>query len=472
MSDEQLERIAEALNNIDQELTNQFINAEDKYKWLRDMAPTLEGYTDFTDNFKNIEDFIGDRNTRLMNFYKDQNGNKPTEARMQSFLDKNSDISAKDVNDWFDKTNQYKEDYNKERKYEAGRYKRIKEVKDLPWYKDVFTSDYSKQRYIDDPTTSILGGTQFNPYSKEGQSEIRDAILGTTAGLADVIPTPLQTQVWLGPAIRGGRDVYHGESDESYKPEGTKWSDYAKRALTDAGVNAAFEYTPNWLARKLSRMERGAGVQLNKYIAQPYMDMKLNKETSLINDSYNEVNKLLESNIEPLEMVNQIKALPDSEYKQALLSNIDFQRGSIPSQIKQQQLVWKQQLNPRTQEAFAILRNEGKNIKSVGAYAKEPSDYFIRSSTRPKLNKLQTIESKLMGVVSDVVVPATKPFIRPEIKVTDDNRHQIDWFKDNYARDWKLGFEPVYNEEDPKWLAFEEMYPERAAIIKQKALEK
>lgn len=472
MSDEQLERIAEQLNEIDQNLTNEFIKSNNKEQWLRNNASILEGYSDYTDKYSNIEDFIGDRYTRLSKFYKELDGEQPSKARMQSFLEKNPDISAKDVNEWFIKSNNYKEDYIKERQMEADRFERIKEVKDLPWYKDVFTSDYSKQRYIDDPTTSILGGSQFNPYSKEGQSEIRDAILGTTAGLADVIPTPLQTQVWLGPAIRGGRDVYHGESDESYKPEGTKWSDYAKRALTDAGANAAFEYTPNWLARKLSRIERGAGEQLNKYIAQPYMDMKLNKETALINDSYNEVNKLLESNIEPLEMVNQIKSLPDSEYKQALLSNIDLQRGSIPSQIKQQQLVWKQQLNPSTQEAFATLRNEGKNIQSVGAYAKEPSDYFLRSSTRPKLNKFQTIESKLMGIGSDAVIPSTKPFIRPEIKVTDDNRHQIDWFKDNYARDWKLGFEPVYNEEDPKWLAFEEMYPERAAIIKQKALEK
>jgi hypothetical protein len=128
MSDEQLERIAEALDNIDQELTNQFINAKDKYKWLRDMAPTLEGYTDFTDNFKNIEDFIGDRNTRLMNFYKDQNGNKPTEARMQSFLDKNSDISAKDVNDWFDKTNYWKEYEEGITKKEADRTRRKLEV--------------------------------------------------------------------------------------------------------------------------------------------------------------------------------------------------------------------------------------------------------------------------------------------------------------------------------------------------------
>lgn len=472
MSDEQLERIAEQLNEIDQNLTNEFIKSNNKEQWLRNNASILEGYSDYTDKYSNIEDFIGDRYTRLSKLYKELDGEQPSKARMQSFLEKNPDISAKDVNEWFIKSNNYKEDYIKERQMEADRFKRIKEVKDLPWYKDVFTSDYSKQRYIDDPTTSILGGSQFNPYSKEGQSEIRDAILGVTAGVADIIPTPIQTQVWLGPAIRGGRDVYHGESDESYKPEGTKWSDYAKRAIYDAGANAAFEYTPNWLARKLSRMERGAGEQLNKYIAQPYMDMKLNKETALINDSYNEVNKLLESNIEPLEMVNQIKSLPDSEYKQALLSNIDLQRGSIPSQIKQQQLVWKQQLNPSTQEAFATLRNAGKNIQSIGAYTKEPSDYFLRSSTRPKLNKFQTIESKLMGIGSDAVIPATKPLIRPEIKVTDDNRHQIDWFKDNYARDWKLGFEPVYKEDDPKWIAFEEMYPERAAIIKQKALEK
>lgn len=471
MSDEQLERIAEALNNIDQELTNQFINAKDKYKWLRDMAPTLEGYTDFTDNFKNIEDFIGDRNTRLMNFYNDQKGNKPTEARMMSFLEKNSDISAKDVNDWFDKTNKYKEDYIKEGEYRRARNERIKEVRNLPWYKDVLTSDYSKQRYIDDPTTSILGGSQFNPYSSEGQSEIRDMLLGGVAGAADVIPTPYLTHLWLGPAIRTGRDVQHEVNDEAYKPEETTLLDYAKRFGSDLGTNIAFEYTPNWLARGAGRLNKGAGKEINKYIAQPYNAYKLAEEESLIKNSYDTVDKLLKSDRTPLEMYNEIKALPESEYKQSLLSNIDLQRGSIPSQIVSQQKNWLQQLNPNTQQAFALARNNGLNVRTVGPTAK-PSDFFLRKATAPTLNKGQFIISKLMAGGGKVGVPATKPLVRPDVDVTDNDRHQIEWFKDNYARDWKLGFVPEYNEADPKWKAFEELYPEQAEEIKYKELHK
>lgn len=472
MSDEQLERIAEALNNIDPELANQFINAKDKYKWLRDMAPTLEGYTDFTDNFKNIEDFIGDRNTRLMNFYKDQNGNKPTEARMQSFLDKNSDISAEDVNTWFDKTNKYKEDYIKEREYEIARNERFEEVRNLPWYKDVFTSDYSKQRYIDDPTTSVLGGSQFNPYSSEGQSEIRDMLLGGVAGAADVIPTPALTHLWLGPAIRTGRDIQHEVNDEAYKPEDTSVMDYAKRFGRDVAANTLFEYLPNWLAKGAGRLNKGAGTSLNKYIAQPYNAYKLSKEEALIKNSYDTVDKLLKSDITPLELYNEIKALPESEYKQSLLRNINVQSGSIPAQIQHQQNVWTKQLDPSVQQTFAALRNSGIGVKSVGPYAKQPSDFFLRKATAPTLNKGQFIISKLMNLGGKVGIPATKPLIRPEVAVTDKDRHQIDWYKDNYARDWKLGFVPEYKEGDPKWIAFSELYPERAAEIMNKAMEK
>lgn len=471
MSDEQLERIAEALNNIDPELTNQFINAKDKYKWLNDMATTLEGYTEFTDNFKNIEDFIGDRNTRLMNFYKDQKGNKPSDARMMSFLDKNPDISSKDVNDWFDKTNKYKEDYIKEREYELARNERIKEVRNLPWYKDVLTSDYSKQRYIDDPTTSVLGGSQFNPYSSEGQSEIRDMLLGGLAGASDVVPTPALTHLWLGPAIRTGRDVEHEVMDERYKPEETSLFDYAKRFGRDVGANTVFEYTPNWLARGAGRLNKGAGKEINKYIAQPYNAYKLAEEESLIKNSYDTVDKLLKSDRTPLEMYNEIKSLPESEYKQSLLSNIDLQRGSIPNQIANQQKNWLQQLNPKTQQGFAAARNNGLNVRTVGSTAK-PSDFFLRKATAPTLNKGQFIISKLMNVGGKVGIPSTKPLIRPEIKVTDNDRTQIDWFKDNYARDWELGFTPEYNEADPKWKAFEELYPERAMEIKYKELHK
>lgn len=475
MSEEQISKIVNQLDDIGRsDLADNFIKSKDKLQYVKTViAPILEDQdTEYTDQYSSIEDFIGDRNSRLSKLYKDMDGKKPGKARMASFLDKNPDISEQDVNTWFDNTNQYKEDYKKEREYETERYNREKEVKDLPWYKDIFISDYSKQRYIDDPTTSILGGSQFNPYSSEGQSEIRDAILGTTAGVTDVVPTPFLTHLWAGPAIRTGRDIQHEVNDEAYKPERTSVKDYATRFAKDVGANTLFEYTPNWLARGAGRLNRGAGKQLNKYIAQPYNAYKLGEEEALIKKSYDTVDKLLKSDITPLEMYNEIKSLPESEYKQSLLSNINLQRGSIPAQIQHQQFAWFKQLDPNTQQAFATLRNSGTNVKSVGTNAQSPSDFFLRKATAPNLNKGQFIISKLMNVGGKVGIPATKPMIRPEIAVTDDKRHQIDWFKDNYARDWKLGFEPEYKEGDPKWIAFSELYPERAAEIMNKAMEK
>lgn len=474
MSNEQINQIINRLGELGesgQALIQGFLASDNKEQYIRNIAPTLEMISKYTDNYSNVDDFIGDRNTRLSKFYKDLDGKKPSKARMYSFVSKNPDISEQDVNAWFDKTNQYKEDYKKEREYEAERYKRAKEVKDLPWYKDVFTSDYSKQRYIDDPTSSILGGSQFNPYSSEGQSEIRDMLLGGVAGAADVVPTPALTHLWLGPAIRTGRDIQHEVNDEAYKPEGTSVLDYAKRFGTDVATNTLFEYTPNWLARGASRLNKGAGKEINKYIAQPYNAYKLGEEEALIKNSYDKVVKLLKSDITPLEMYNEIKALPESEYKQSLLSNIDLQRGSIPNQINNQQLNWLQQLNPKTQQGFATARNSGVNVRAVGQTAK-PSDFFLRKASAPTLNKRQFIISKLMNLGGKVGVPATKPFVRPEVKVTDEDRHQIDWYKDNYARDWNLGFVPEYKEGDPKWIAFSELYPERAAAIMNKAMEK
>lgn len=474
MSNEQINQIINRLGELGesgQALIPGFLASDNKDQYIRDLVPTLEMISKYTDNYSNVDDFIGDRNTRLSNFYKDLDGKKPSKARMYSFVSKNPDISEQDVNAWFDKTNQYKEDYKKEREYEAERYKRAKEVKDLPWYKDVFTSDYSKQRYIDDPTSSILGGSQFNPYSSEGQSEIRDMLLGGIAGAADVVPTPALTHLWLGPAIRTGRDIEHDVMDERYKPEETSVADYAKRFGSDLGTNIVFEYTPNWLARGASRLNKGAGKEINKYIAQPYNAYKLGEEESLIKNSYDKVDKLLKSDITPLEMYNEIKALPESEYKQSLLSNIDLQRGSIPNQIANQQRNWLQQLNPNTQQAFAIARNRGLNVRAVGPTAK-PSGFFLRKATAPTLNKGQFIISKLMAGGGKVGVPATKPFVRPEVVVTDKDRTQIDWYKDNYARDWNLGFVPEYKEGDPKWIAFSELYPERAAAIMNKAMEK
>ena len=275
MSDEQLERIAGVLDGIDPNLTSQFINAKDKYKWLRDNSQLLEGYSDYTDNFKNIEDFIGDRNTRLMNFYKDQKGNKPSEARMQSFLEKNSDISDKDVNEWFDKTNYWKNYYEEEGKKEAGINRRKKEVKEWGLKRKLLASDYEQQRYINEPEKALFGdeAPSIGEAPETRWGAIGDLGTGAIAGVADVATSPLPiVNTVAGPTIRFGRDVAHKVSDSPYQKD---WSDVVKDYGTDVAFNAGTQTLAN--ARKLSRMASG--------LSNP--DVKQAFETSLQTDAIN-----------------------------------------------------------------------------------------------------------------------------------------------------------------------------------------
>lgn len=427
-------------------------------KYFKDFSGNKDTALDFRNliNYKSLPE-------RLRGSFGDM-GFNPNETWKQAiYQTEYSDVPREEFEKQLSKMKDYYDYETKLQENNKARNERIKEVKDLPLYKDVLTSDYSKQRYINDPTTSVLGGKQFNPYSSEGQRELRDVILGATAGVADVVPTPLQTQVWLGPALRTGRDVIHGETDEAYKPEARSVIDYGKQFVQDAAANAIFEYTPNFLARKLGRVEQGAGKQLNKYISQPYEAMKLRQEGTLINKSYNEVNRLLNSNLTPLEMYNQIKALPDSEYKNTLLKNINLESGSIPSQIEQQQRIWSQQLNPQAQRAFADARNAGLNVRAVGTTATQPSDYFLRASTQPDLNKVQRLESKLMGIGSKAVIPASKPFIRPTevIEYEDpDFERKKEAMKVQFGESWlKYGkaFAPKAVEGDPAWEAYKEV---------------
>lgn len=363
MSDEQLERIAETLNNIDTSLTSQFINAKDKYKWLRDMAPALEGYTDFTDNFKNIEDFIGDRNTRLMNFYKDQKGNKPTEARMQSFLDKNSDISAKDVNDWFDKTNywkEYEEDLTKKeadrtrRKLEVeGKYTNINDPKDSDkrnwgWLRNMLASDYEKQRYINNPEEALIG--EDAPALGEAKETRSGAIADLGAGIAgqaaDVgtlfLPFPynIMANTVVGPAIRAGRDIAHVVTNSPYQDEdwySDRWKDAAFNATTAGFANA----------RKLARLANTTSAPGK--ISQLY---EINQLEPQLKNTLNEANKskLLVSNTN--EWVNMVKDLPESPLKSELMATIDPIKGVNVSKARDIMKAYGRDLDPNTYEIW------------------------------------------------------------------------------------------------------------------------
>lgn len=144
------------------------------------------------------------------------------------------------------------------KEYQEGRARRKKEIENAglfsPW---TLASDYSKQRYIDDPDASMFGKEgnylSFSPtnlfsdepvieggiLSSEGQSDLRDAILGATGAVGDVIPGI--GGVVVGPAVRAGRDVYHTAAGDKYHKD---WGTIASDVGTDLAFNVGTNYAP------------------------------------------------------------------------------------------------------------------------------------------------------------------------------------------------------------------------------------
>lgn len=128
-----------------------------------------------------------------------------------------------------------------EQEIQEGKERRTKEVENWPWYKKILASDYAKRRYIYDPDASIFGEEgSFNPYSTEGQRELGDLLYGISGGIADAIPG--LGRAWIGPAIRGARDIEHKIGDSKYQKD---WSDIAADVSGDLFANYMAEGTPS-----------------------------------------------------------------------------------------------------------------------------------------------------------------------------------------------------------------------------------
>lgn len=476
MSDEQLERIAEALNNIDQELTNQFINAEDKYKWLRDMAPTLEGYTDFTDNFKNIEDFIGDRNTRLMNFYKDQNGNKPTEARMQSFLEKNSDISAKDVNDWFDKTNYWKEYETKVREQEAGKIRRQLEVegrligedrkKNWGFLQNILASDYAKQRYINEPETALIGAEApaIGKAPRTRTAAALDIGAGALGAAADFVP-PIW---WAGPAIRAGRDIaYYGSG-----------SPYAKD-LKEIGASAGMDFGINRAARMLPNARREVRIANKNLTQEAARTAQAEALMGNISKDLEKINGQVLLGTDDAALTNIIESMSESPMKDDLMalvrqSNLSrpINRDAVSKVIANYQVQ-----TPKAIQDYARMLKRGEatvSPKSAGFYKDAKALNQISTSKAYEelglKDKASYLYNKLAnkfntGAIGQVGIQQGYNITGRGVgAVKYDNyeefERQKEMMKQLHSKDWLTfgsAFAPAKRDGDPAWEAYKEV---------------
>lgn len=193
----------------------------------------------------------------------------------------------------FETLKQYREENQKEIERQLGRKRREKEIKEAgllsPW---TLASEYSKQRYIDDPDASIFGKegnylsfspTKISPskfiteqspieaikdafeggvLTSEGQEELRDVILGGTAAVGDLIPGYGSL---LGTGVRAGRDVYKKASDSPYQKD---WSDIVSDASIDAFLNLGTEFLPTAIVNRTGKMAKNSKYALGKNFAE------------------------------------------------------------------------------------------------------------------------------------------------------------------------------------------------------------
>lgn len=374
----------------------------------------------------------------------------------------------------------------KARAYEAGRYKREKEVKEggPKWW---LASEYSKNRYINEPEKSI--------FSDEGEwynkgDDIRDVMLGGAGTVGDFIPG---FGAILGPAARGVRDAANYGT-----PYGKKLSDIAGERAWDLGTFGAAALLPNFRRGKRmlnefgheapgvgnviksSELKNDIGETLRTLdaLSDPYrggaptfadvttriarmpespakaaLQKKLDAFTDVGNPEalekfYQDIART--ANNEKFNFINYagigindgnfyIKPLTIEEqkipaYKVRQLMDAGFSREDAIKALKRENDV----IGKKVAESYQPLRQRVAETKPLGTVGK-----FMRDKALPFENKIEQGLAKQTGRVV-------------ENDIADKDRKLKDWYIKNYARDWELGFKPNEKEGDPLWEAYKE----------------
>lgn len=382
----------------------------------------------------------------------------------------------------------------KERDYFEGRERRKKEVEeDFKWN---FASDFAKQRYIDTPEKSYWANPEL---SFEHIPDIADTFAGFAAGVADLAPGIGGTLI--GPAIRATRNFAHGQ----------KFGDVMTNFIADAGANAGVDYLPGMILSKVNKVAKKGSTQVGQYT---YLgnDIDKSKETlEAFNKVVNNTDATKLRNLDPNEISKfkaEIEALPDSPAKNDILNLINtrpseaidtFKKGLSNLGVKDPDAVIK---NVEDQGIKFFTPDPSYNLNRAKLYSATADDMIKKSKKTPdsKFNPYdgqgqlrkdgawnnelgQTIlRQKALGQgMSKPAKMAAKAYkvgtkVGPRLVKTydtaagkrqpvkgDSDRSEVDWYKENYARDWSLGFVPQGREDEPIMKAYREWQKENSS---------
>lgn len=383
MKDEEIETMVNKIGEVAPDQVANFLANPEAFDYS-----VLEGYTDFTDKYRNVADFVGDKNGIKATIWQDFGGKFPTDARFLSLKEKYPWLNKEDLKEWFDKTNEYKKFYEEEAKKEAEKNLRKKEVKEeLGFWDNLLASEYSKQRYIDDPNASIIGKQgKFNPLSSQGAEELMDVGLGIAGAASDVIPGLGPS--FIGPAARTVRDVAHIAYDSPYQKDGMQ---ILKDAGKDVGTNLGAALLFN--ARKGAKLASNASDKDVKYALEaaretehiksglPQVAEHMHIPTQSEIDFYRAAKLPYPSSDRVLR--NTVKDMPDSELKSELMKEV-FTEAGRPINRKEVQRIYQKyltQTEPGMREAVRLADDYMRPMAKVG---EEPVTQYLRNAADAK----------------------------------------------------------------------------------------
>lgn len=378
----------------------------------------------------------------------------------------------------------------KEKEYFEGRERRKKEVNE--GFKWNFASDWAKQRYIDTPEKSYWANPEV---SVEHIPDIADAAAGFIAGMADFLPGIGGT--FAGPAIRAGRNAVQGQ----------KFGDVMTNFATDAGANAGVDYLPTLILNKARKVAKKGATQIEQYASLGNDIDNSEKTLNAARDVFKKTDATKLRNLDPNEiskLKSNVEALPDSPAKRDILNILNQKPAesvealktslnNIPgvnadnvlkfveergvkitadpsmnltkakvytevadSQIKQSKNVPDAKFNPYDEQGQ--IRKDGIWSNELGQTILNRKALGQGMSKGAKIGaKAYQVGTKIgPGLVKTSDTAAGK---RQSVK-QDQNRAEIDWYKENYLRDWQAGFVPKGNLNDPKVKAYNELVAE------------
>jgi hypothetical protein len=354
------------------------------------------------------------------------------------------DIDYETFKNDIDKMSNFWETEKFERESQAGKTRRKKEVeKDWPWYKKLLANEYSQAKYIDDPNKT--------PFGKEGKfdynlPEMANIGLQGLSYAGDAIPGIIGYAA--GPGVRLANDVVQ----KNTTPYGKDIEDILRDRALDVGTSFLGEAGPNAILRMLGRSEK-----LSKKLLQPIDEavdynnlvarsnkIKQDLKTWASEPDYARRNKIAEQIPDEhiktaLTDVNMVDMKPET--REGVISN--FNREIIPNDeaVKRfEEMKFDTYERPRKGGGSHTPPENFFWIRDVANTPTPPKWASTIVNSKDKLPvKLGTtfIERKTAGSTL-----GNPNFTQPE---SENDRKVIDWYKENYAKDWDMGFKPKEN---------------------------